>query len=286
MSGRCWDILAWNDAGCAVFGDYNHMSGRERNTLWRLFIDPTSRQFVVDWEDDARQILAQFRSSSGRHPGDSQVTELIHDLMLRSPEFRAWWPDHEVQSGQEGRKTLNHPQAGYLVFERLTFQVFDTPDLKVTVYTPLEEADTPRKLEQLLAQWYQHEGQRWHTYQTVHRPEAVPGLAQPQSSELDTVSLWLSACGQRVVGTWVANSHVMASYTRWCEARGYEPKKAKGLAQSLASHGLEVGVQQWVYMSPGVRTKARGVRGLRLQDGDHMQKQVGTDCRDWRSVPT
>ncbi|MFL5657581.1 MAG: hypothetical protein ACJ8CB_25795 [Ktedonobacteraceae bacterium] len=52
----------------------------------------------------------------------------------------------------EGQKTLNHPQAGYLLFEHLTFQVFDAPDLKVSVYTPLDEADTPAKLSQLLSE--------------------------------------------------------------------------------------------------------------------------------------
>jgi len=79
------------------------------------------------------------------------LSELIHDLMLRSPEFRAWWPEHEVLGAPEGRKTLNHPQAGYLMFEHLTFQVFDAPDLKVNVYTPLDEADTPAKLSKLLS---------------------------------------------------------------------------------------------------------------------------------------
>ncbi len=157
VSGRRGDVLAWNDAGCAVFGDLRQRAGRERNTIWGVFTNPLARQFIVNWEEDARYLLAQFRSSCGRYPGDPQLAELIHDLMLVSPEFRAWWPDHEVQSGQEGRKALNHPQVGYIVFERLTFQVFDTPDLKVTVYTPLEEADTPRKLEQLLDLWYQHE---------------------------------------------------------------------------------------------------------------------------------
>lgn len=34
VSGRRWDILAWNDAGCAVFGDYRRLTGRERNTIW------------------------------------------------------------------------------------------------------------------------------------------------------------------------------------------------------------------------------------------------------------
>jgi hypothetical protein len=37
-------------------------------------------------------------------------------------------------------------------FEHLTFQVFDAPDLKVNVYTPLDEADTPVKLSRLLSE--------------------------------------------------------------------------------------------------------------------------------------
>ncbi len=270
VSGRRWDILAWNDAGCAVFGDYRRRTApRERNTIWGIFTNPLARQAIVDWEEDARQLLAQFRSSCGRYPGDAQLTELIHDLMLASPEFRAWWPDHEVRSGQEGRKMLNHPQVGYLLFERLTFQVFDTPDLKVTVYTPLEKADTPRKVEQLLEQWYQHEGQE------SHPPQAVHHFPQTQRSEQDTVGWWLAACCQRVEGAWIANSEVMISYTKWCEAHGYVPKKAKGLAQSLAAHDLEVSVRQWVSTGSGRRTKTRGVRGLYVQDYSQTSKTSG-----------
>jgi len=256
VSGRRWDILAWNDAGCAVFGDFRRMTTRERNTIWGIFTNPLSRQYVVNWEEDARHLLAQFRSSCGRYPGDAQLTELIHDLMLASPEFRAWWPDHEVRSGQEGRKTLNHPQVGYLLFERLTFQVFDTPDLKVTVYTPLEEADTPRKMEHLLKQWYQHEGQEPRT------PQAIHNLPQTQRSGQDTVGLWLAECCKRVEGTWVANSTIMTSYRNWCAGNGYEPKKAKGLSQSLATHGFEIGVNKRVVDEQHRRKMTRGVRGL------------------------
>jgi hypothetical protein len=256
VSGRRWDILAWNDIGCAVFGDYRQMAPRERNTVWRIFTDPSSRQFIVDWEEDARQLLAQFRSMCGRYPGDAQLAELIHDLMLASPEFRAWWPDHEVCSGQEGRKTLNHPQVGQLLFERLTFQVFDTPDLKITVYTPLEEADTPRKMVQLLEQWYLRVGQGPHTPQAVHH------LPQTQPSGQETVGWWLAACCKRVQGAWVANSDVMISYAKWCEAHGYIPKKAKGVSQSLVVHGLEISVNKRVVDDHRRRKMARGVRGL------------------------
>lgn len=144
------------------------------------------------------------------------------------------------------------------MFERLTFQVFDTPDLKVTVYTPLEEADTPRKVEQLLELWYQQEGQEPHT------PEAVHSLPQAQLSRQDTVGLWLAECGQRVERAWVANSDIMNSYANWCVRNGYEPKKAKGVSQSLAAHGFEIGVNKRVVDEDRRRKMARGVRGLAM----------------------
>jgi hypothetical protein len=144
--------VAWNEAACVVFGDYSQMTTRERNPVWRLFTSTTHRHLLVNWEGHARRILAQFRATCGRYPGDPRLTELINDLMLRSPEFRAWWPDHEVLGAEEGQKTFNHPQAGYLMFEHLTFQVFDAPDLKVNVYIPLDEADTPTKISRLLSQ--------------------------------------------------------------------------------------------------------------------------------------
>ena len=150
--GPRWDVLAWNESACVVFGDYGQMTTRERNSVWRMFTSPTHRQFLVNWEGHARRVLAQFRATCGRYPGDPRLTELIHDLMLRSPEFRAWWPDHEVLGAEEGQKTFNHPQVGYLMFEHLSFQVFDAPDLTVNVYTPLDVADTPAKLSQLLSE--------------------------------------------------------------------------------------------------------------------------------------
>ncbi|MBA2392741.1 MAG: helix-turn-helix domain-containing protein [Ktedonobacteraceae bacterium] len=150
--GRRLDVVAWNEAARVVFGDFGQMTTFERNSVWRLFTSPAHRQLLVDWEGHARRVLAQFRASCGRYPGDPRLTELIQDLMLRSPEFRAWWSDHEVLGATEGHKTFNHPHVGYLLFEHLTFQVVDAPDLKVNVYTPLDEADTPAKMSRLLSE--------------------------------------------------------------------------------------------------------------------------------------
>jgi hypothetical protein len=142
--------VAWNEAACVVFDDFGRMTTQERNVVWHFFKSPTQRHLLVDWEGDVRRVLAQFRASCGRYPDDPGLTALVHDLLLCSPEFRAWWPNHEVLGTPEGRKALNHPRAGALLFEHLTFQVFDAPDLTVNVYTPLDEADTPAKISHLL----------------------------------------------------------------------------------------------------------------------------------------
>ncbi|GLV60718.1 transcriptional regulator [Dictyobacter sp. S3.2.2.5] len=152
VTGRRWDVVAWNEAARVVLGDYGQMSTLERNSIWRFFTFPEHRHVLVDWEGHARQLLAQFRATCGRYPGDPYLTELIQDLMLRSPEFRAWWPDHEVLGAREVHKEYNHPQAGSLVFEYLSFQVLDAPDLRVNVYTPLDEVDTPAKIARLIAE--------------------------------------------------------------------------------------------------------------------------------------
>jgi hypothetical protein len=150
--GQRWDTIGWNEAACAVFGDYNQLTGRDRNAIWRLFTVPIYQEGLVNWEGHARSLLAQFRASCGRYIGDPYLAELIDDLMSCSPEFRAWWPDHEVLGEIEGRKLLKHPQEGYLLFEHLSFQVLDAPNLKVNIYTPLDETDTSAKISRLLSQ--------------------------------------------------------------------------------------------------------------------------------------
>ena len=106
---------------------------------------------VVDWEDTARGVLAYFRMSYSRNMGDPSFTELIDALMQASPEFRAWWPQHDVLGTPDGRKVLNHPIVGRLLFDLTTFQVYDASDLKLCIYVPVAESGTIEKLRRMLA---------------------------------------------------------------------------------------------------------------------------------------
>jgi hypothetical protein len=145
-----WDIVAWNRAACAVFGDYEKMSDRERNSMWRLFCTPSGRELMGDhWEKSAKRRLAQFRANYGKYVEDPWWTDMIAALHRESAEFREWWPQHEVLHSPEGRKTVYHPVEGPLYFDHLTFDVVDSVDLQMTVNIPADP-ETAAKLRRLL----------------------------------------------------------------------------------------------------------------------------------------
>ena len=145
--GRRWDLLAWNKAADGLFAIAEASSPYAHNLVWRLFTSPTMRE-RPNWEQVARGTLAEFRTASARYPGDRWFEELIEDLKRVSPEFRRWWPHHDVRSALDGHKVIEHPTLGHLEFEHLTLQVLSNPDVRIMIYTPL--AETRAKLQRFL----------------------------------------------------------------------------------------------------------------------------------------
>jgi hypothetical protein len=95
-------------------------------------------------------IAAKFRADSAAHLGDPSFEELIGALRQSSPEFCKAWKRHEVARSSSGRKVLQHPVAGKLVFEHAVFNPGEAPDQRLILHSPLAEHDTPAKLATLL----------------------------------------------------------------------------------------------------------------------------------------
>jgi hypothetical protein len=149
--GRRWDFLAWNTAAEHVLLlSKSLVPPYTYNAVWRMFVSPLSQQiYNPEWELVAQRVLAEFRADSVRSAGDEWFQRLIADLQRVSPEFRAWWPRHDVGGRSEARKNIEHPLVGRLMFEHTTLQVPTMPELKIVIYTPLPETDTLEKLQQL-----------------------------------------------------------------------------------------------------------------------------------------
>ncbi|MBA2680014.1 MAG: helix-turn-helix domain-containing protein [Ktedonobacteraceae bacterium] len=143
-----WDIIGYNQAMVRVFSGSDAFSTHERNILRSMFTNPLQRTRLRDWEKEARGTLALFRAGSDRYVQEPWFKDLVAELQQASPEFREWWPQHDIQSAYTGRKELYHPLVGLLILQTSTFQVIDAPDLRMVIFTAAE-AETARKLIRL-----------------------------------------------------------------------------------------------------------------------------------------
>lgn len=128
------DILGANGLGRALFLEM--FDGQQRPNAARfVFLDPRAREFYLDWDRIARDVVATLRSAAGRNPFDRDLTDLVGELSTRSEEFRQHWARHDVRFHISGVKHFHHAQVGDLElnYERLEV-VFDT-GLTIFTYT-------------------------------------------------------------------------------------------------------------------------------------------------------
>jgi transcriptional regulator with XRE-family HTH domain len=141
-------VVAWNTAFCAVFGDYETKSERERNSIWKLFTLP-SQQKNEEWKEFTLGALARFRAEYGRFIEDPWWARQIAELSRISPEFRELWARHDLRGVSEGCKSLHHPRVGELTFDFRLLQS-DSEHLHLMIYTPHSRSGTAEKIERLL----------------------------------------------------------------------------------------------------------------------------------------
>jgi len=138
VTGRRWDVLAWNAAAAEVFTDFGRLAEEDRNILAYVLTDPGARRlFGAAWAEEARRMVAQFRTTHDLWAGDPAFLNLLEGLRRDCPEFTAWWEAHDIRSGGTGQKVLSHPGKGLLRFAYATFQANDDPALKLAIYTPV-----------------------------------------------------------------------------------------------------------------------------------------------------
>ena len=151
------DVIASNALGQALhaplFDSPTAIGGRANFARFH-FLDPTSRDFFVDWEGGASATVALLRAEAGREPNDRALRELIGELSTRSHDFTRLWSSHDVRSRHEGIKRLNHPVVGYI---ELTYQSAELADptraaRNLNMYTA--EPGTPHEDRiKLLSSW-------------------------------------------------------------------------------------------------------------------------------------
>lgn len=138
--GRRNEVLAWNRLGhLLVAGHYDATSPdrpADRPNLTRmLFLDPHTRELYSRWDEEATRAVASLRLVAGRHPDDDELTRLIGELSVKSPEFAALWSQHPVDACVSGGKHLRHPEVGELDLSFEALHLPDRPGHRIMTYT-------------------------------------------------------------------------------------------------------------------------------------------------------
>ncbi|MBV8651623.1 MAG: helix-turn-helix domain-containing protein [Alphaproteobacteria bacterium] len=131
---RLWQARSWNDAAGRLFAPW--FDSGEACLLRFVFLAAAARRFIVDWEDRARRLIAEFRADTARNPDDPEVQALVRDLQDRSADFARFWRDHAVLAREGGARRFNHPQDGSLHYEQMTFVPTAHPDHKLVMLLP------------------------------------------------------------------------------------------------------------------------------------------------------
>jgi transcriptional regulator with XRE-family HTH domain len=150
--GRRTDVLASNALATALMTDWRKLPPRERNYTRWILLAPVPRERFPDWQSVAADAVGTLRLDAGRHPDDPLLNELVGELTIKSPEFRAAWGDHRVHERTFGRKRMMHPEVGPIDLHFEALALPGDPDQTMFVYSTDPGSRSSDNLR-LLALW-------------------------------------------------------------------------------------------------------------------------------------
>ncbi|MFJ2092678.1 helix-turn-helix transcriptional regulator [Streptomyces sp. NPDC087901] len=132
---RSMDLLAWNPGGLALYAGMADWPAKQRNLARYLFLHPTARQLFPDWDTQVRGCVARLRAEAGTNPDAPDLTSLVGELLLKSPDFARLWERYEVIGRKKIEKTFHHPQVGELTLSGQSMHLDGTPGQRLGAYT-------------------------------------------------------------------------------------------------------------------------------------------------------
>ena len=152
------DILGTNSLARALYSPVLNSatagatSKRAANTARFLYLDPSAREFFIDFDRMAMDAAAMLRLEAGRNPYDKDLITLVGELSTQSELFRQHWASQNVKFHRSGRKRLRHPAVGELDLNFEAMQLPSEPTLQLNIYTADPDTPTADGLT-LLATW-------------------------------------------------------------------------------------------------------------------------------------
>jgi transcriptional regulator with XRE-family HTH domain len=133
------ELLCWNEATSQLFMDFGTMPPEDRNSLVYMFLYANARERFVEWENEARRMLAKFRAVYDPHADDPVLVALVDRLRTSSREFDTWWRQHEVRAQRAEHKLIRTPGGKVVRYDYIGLPVMEDPRLRMVLYVPVED---------------------------------------------------------------------------------------------------------------------------------------------------
>ncbi|MEV2243645.1 helix-turn-helix transcriptional regulator [Streptomyces sp. NPDC049970] len=145
-----WNLVEWNPAWAALFGDPSALRGRERNLVWRHFagLPGRVRQTPEQRADFEATMVADLRAATARYPADAGLRSLVKDLRETGTAFAGLWDSGIVGSHRSGAKSVTHPEIGTITLD-CDVLVAAGSDLRVVAYTAAPGSEASERLRLL-----------------------------------------------------------------------------------------------------------------------------------------
>nr|WP_262928279.1 MULTISPECIES: hypothetical protein [unclassified Streptomyces] len=140
---RNFDLVAWNAAWSAVWGEPSAVPADRRNLMWFMAADEHLRGILpdADWEPLAMSVFQHFRAEAGLHPRDARVAELYRRLAADAPELSHWWSCHSVGELTTRVVTVTPAGSGPLRMALSSLRPVDAPGSLILLFTLRSKED-------------------------------------------------------------------------------------------------------------------------------------------------
>lgn len=132
---RQWNAVTWNPAGVELFRPWL-VDSEERNLLRFIFLVPAARDLIVDWNDRARRVVAEFRADAGRHLAEPPTQRLVDGLQQGSRFFARWWSEQDVKEREGGARKFRSNRGKVMTYVQVALVPCGHTDLKLVTLVP------------------------------------------------------------------------------------------------------------------------------------------------------
>ncbi|MFF1377092.1 helix-turn-helix transcriptional regulator [Streptomyces sp. NPDC058308] len=138
-------MLAANAPGRALLPGLWDWPDEQRNVVRYLFLHPVGRVLYRPWEETVAKSVSHLRAIAGTDTDSPQLTNLVGELLLKSPDFARIWERYDVSERGGGTKSFEHPKVGAMTLTYEVMKLARSGDQRMVVYqappdTPDEKA--------------------------------------------------------------------------------------------------------------------------------------------------